>query len=97
MTVSLKALEQLLALSEAMLGAAQEEDWQTLAAREAERRTLSESLPDPASSSQLATAEQARARLLIEACLHCDARIRPLVARRMNELRVVLREAPAGA
>jgi hypothetical protein len=96
MTVSLKALEQLLALSEAMLGAAQGQDWEALASREAERRALSDSLPN-ATSSQLASAEQVRARRLIEACLLCDQRIQPLVARRMNELRVVLRDAPAGA
>jgi hypothetical protein len=96
MTTPLNALEQLLALSEAMLGAAERQDWETLATREAERRTLSDSLPD-AASSQLATAEHTRARRLIEACLHCDERIQPLVARRLNELRVILREVPAGA
>jgi len=96
MTESLKAFEQLLGLSEAMLGAAERQDWEALASIEAERRGLSGSLPDTASS-QLASAEQARARRLIEACLLCDKRIQPLVSTRMNELRVLLREAPAGA
>ena len=30
-------------------------------------------------------------RALIESCLRCDKRIRPLVTTRLNELRVVLR------
>jgi flagellin-specific chaperone FliS len=61
MTSSLNALEQLQALSEAMLRAAESQDWETLASREAERRALSDSLPD-AASSQWTSAEQARAR-----------------------------------
>lgn len=92
MSASLQALERLLAASEAMLAAAQNQNWEQLASRETERRALADSLPD-AASAPLSIAEQARARQLIEACLHCDARILPLIATRMNELRVVLREA----
>lgn len=96
MTSSLSALEQLLVLSQAMLSAAGEQNWQALASRESERRALADSLPD-ALSSQLPGTEQARARILIEACLQCDARIQPLAARRLNELRIVLREARPNA
>ena len=96
MTSALDALEQLQELSEAMLRAAIEQNWETLASRETERRALADTLPD-AAGKQSTSAEQARARVLIETCLHCDARIRPLVATRMNELRVLLRESPAGA
>ena len=48
-------------------------------------------------NSGLSTTAQERARILIEACLRCDARIHPLVLARQNELRVVLREARPGA
>ena len=94
MSSALRALEQLLALSEAMLGAAREQNWQALANNEAERRALADSLPESLGSEP---ANAAQARELIDACLHCDAQIRPLVATRMGELRVLLRETPPGA
>lgn len=90
MSSSLAALEQLLALSEAMAGAAGRQDWETLASREAERRVLADSLPETLTS-DLPAAAQMRARALIEGCLRCDEHIRPLVTTRLNELRVVLR------
>lgn len=95
MTSSLAALKQLLALSEAMLGAAESGDWATLTAHEAARRALADSLPASLSAS-LPTAMQAKARALIEACQRCDASVRPLVDARLSELRVVLRAARAG-
>ena len=95
MTSSLAALEQLAALSEAMLGAARSGDWETLADHEAARRTLADSLPASLSGS-LPAAVQAKARALIEACQRCDADVRPLVDARLSELRVLLRAARAG-
>jgi hypothetical protein len=68
------------------------EDWETLASHEAERRALAESLPADLTA-DLAPALQARARVLIENCLRCDQNLQPLVAVRLNELRVVLRAA----
>ena len=92
MTSSLAALEQLAALSEAMLGAASRGDWATLADHEATRRALADSLPASLSGS-LPAAVQAEARTLIEACQRCDAGVRPLADARLSELRVVLRAA----
>lgn len=91
MTSSLRSLEQLLALGEAMLSAAEDGDWELLARHEAERRALTDSLPNNLTG-QIAPAAAVRARTLIENCQRCDARIRPLVEARLNELRVVLRE-----
>ena len=91
MSSSLSALEHLLALAEAMLRAAEDGDWELLARHEADRRALTDSLPNHLTS-QLAPAAAMRARTLIENCQRCDARIRPLVEARLNELRVVLRE-----
>ncbi|HMW54927.1 MAG TPA: flagellar protein FliT [Accumulibacter sp.] len=91
MSSSLSALEHLLALAEAMLSAAENSDWDLLARYEADRRALTDSLPNNLTS-QLAPAAAVRARTLIENCQRCDARIRPLVEARLNELRVVLRE-----
>ena len=91
MSSSLSALEHLLALAEAMLSAAEDGDWESLARHEAARRALTDSLPSNLTS-QLAPAEAVRARTLIGNCQRCDARIRPLVEARLNELRVVLRE-----
>ena len=91
MSSSLSALEHLLALAEAMLSAAENSDWDLLARYEADRRALTDSLPNNLTS-QLAPAAAMRARTLIENCQRCDARIRPLVEARLNELRVVLRE-----
>lgn len=90
MTSSLSALEQLLALSEEMLSAAAAGDWETLTEREAARRALVHSLPTTLAS-DLSRASEERARLVIEASLRCDLRVRPLVEARLNELRVVLR------
>lgn len=92
MSASLAPLEQLLRLSEGMLRAAQSGDWASLASHEAERRALAECLPVDLTSA-LAPALQERARTLIENCQHCDQTLQPLVAVRLNELRVVLRAA----
>lgn len=94
MSSALGALEQLLALSEAMLAAARDGNWDALANSEAERRALADSLPDALGD---APATALAARALIDGCLDCDAQIRPLVTTRMNELRVLLRETPPGA
>jgi hypothetical protein len=91
MSSPLTALEQLLALSEAMLGAAEEGDWDTLASHETQRRALADSLP-AALTRDLPPAAQATARALIEGCQRCDARIHPLIEARLTELRVVLRQ-----
>lgn len=91
MSSSLGALEQLLALSEAMLDAAREERWEALASLEAARRALADRLPE-ALANRVPLAAQPRARALIEACLHCDKRVQPLAARRQNELQIILRE-----
>ncbi|MBE2257997.1 MAG: flagellar protein FliT [Candidatus Accumulibacter sp.] len=96
MTAALRTLERLAELSEAMLGAATAQDWQALAQHELARRSLTDSLPEPLTVG-LPVAAQERARVLIEACLRCDARIQPLLAVRQNELRVMLRAAPGGA
>lgn len=92
MNESLLALEELLALSEAMVSAAAAEDWECLANCEAERRSLADRLPANLTAG-LAAAAQPRARLLVVACQRCDARIRPLVEARLDDLRVVLRAA----
>ena len=96
MSAGLSALEQLLAYSEAMLGAAESRDWPALARHEADRRALAERLSD-ALSAELPADEQQRARALIESSLRCDALIQPRLTTRMNELRVLLRTAPPGA
>jgi len=90
---ALSMLEGLLALSEAMLHAARSSDWDTLVDQEAKRRALAETLPDDVAS-VLPSENQPIARLLIEACLRCDDHIRPLLAVRVDELRVLLRAAP---
>lgn len=92
MSASLAPLEQLLRLSEGMLGAAESGDWALLAHLEAERRALADHLPADLTSS-LAPALQARARTLIENCQRCDHTLQSLVDLRLNELRVVLRAA----
>jgi hypothetical protein len=55
-----------------MLGAAESQDWETLARLEADRRALSDSLPDAASAELPRPQSSTRARRLIEACLRCD-------------------------
>ncbi|MBL8395771.1 MAG: flagellar protein FliT [Candidatus Accumulibacter sp.] len=94
MNSSLGTLEQLLAFSEAMLGAAERGEWESLASHEAARRALVAALPADLAHN-LAPTTQARARALVERCQDCDAALRPLVDRRLQELRVVLREAPS--
>jgi len=89
----LGALEQLLALSEAMLTAARNSDWASLADHEAQRRALAETLPADLSSS-LTPSTLTPARAIIESCRQCDAGVRELVTRRQAELRVVLRSPP---
>ena len=96
MSAGLSALEQLLAYSEAMLGAAENRDWPALARHEADRRALADSLPD-ALIAELPAEEQQRARALIERSLRCDTLIQPGLARRMDELRVLLRGAAPAA
>lgn len=88
-------LEQLLALSEAMLDAAVSGDWERLTSVENERSALTNGLPDNLTR-DLAIADSAAARRLLEDCQRCDARVRPLVTARLNELRVVLREVRTG-
>lgn len=95
MNPALGALEQLRSLSQVMLDAARDSDWQSLLDHEAQRRALVETLPaDLACRLTAAAADEARA--LIETCQRCDAGIRALVARRQCELRVVLRQPAAG-
>lgn len=89
MSSALRALEQLLALSEAMLAAARNGNWEALASHEARRRAVADRLPDGLGEEAPAIALEART--LIDASLRCDALIRPLVAARMKELRVLLR------
>jgi hypothetical protein len=90
------ALEELLALSEAMLGAAESGDWELLASIENQRSDLVSRLPANLAG-EPEVAKSARGRRLIEDCQRCDARVRPLVEARLNELRVVLREVRASA
>jgi hypothetical protein len=95
-SLALIALEQLLALAEAMLGAAENGDWDFLASLENERSTLVNRLPENLAA-KLAGAESSPARRLIEDFQRCEVRLRPLVESRLNELRVVLREVRPGA
>ncbi len=96
MSLDLSALEQLLTLSEAMLGAAESGDWDLLVNLEAERSALVNRLPANLAT-DLAGAGSAPVRRLIEDCQRCDTRVRPLLEVRLNELRVVLREVRSGA
>lgn len=91
MNPALRDLERLLTLYEAMSSATEAQDWELLSSRDAERAALTNSLPKDLSAC-FSPAEQPRARALIEDCLRCEARIRPEIEARLNELRVLLRE-----
>jgi hypothetical protein len=88
----LASLEQLLALSEKMAGAAGEEDWESLVRLGEERSALVATLPGNFDS-RLAAGEKAQARALIERHQTLDATTRGLVEERQKALRVLLREA----
>mgnify|MGYP000890699087 FL=1 len=92
MNPGLSGLEEVLTLSEQMVGAARSGDWQELTRLEDRRRALAGTLPADLGQ-HLRTAEQARARRLIEASRHCDDQVRPLVTARLKELRTLLRAA----
>jgi hypothetical protein len=94
MSRKLTALERYLSLSEAMLGAAQAQEWEDLVRISAERDTLAQaSFASPAAD--WPAAEQASARTLLERCQHLDAQIRSLTEARHKELRVFLHAANA--
>ena len=91
MSQSLLALESFLALSEAMAGAAEAQEWEDLARIGGERATLLAQLPADLDV-QLPPAEQAQARLIIERCQQLDERTCQLVEERQKALRILLRE-----
>lgn len=84
-------LEHLLARSEAMLRAADAEDWEALATCEQERRALTAQWPDELANG-LAPANIERAKAIIDECLRRDAEVGARVRARLSELRVLLRE-----
>jgi hypothetical protein len=91
MSQSLLALESFLALSEAMAGAAEAQEWEELVRVGEERGTLLAHLPADLDV-QLPAAEQAQARLIIERCQQLDERTCLLVEERQKALRILLRE-----
>jgi len=90
MSAALHALENFLALTEAMAGAAEAQEWEDLARVGAERDTLAKALlANPAAG--WPAAEQATAKALIERCQQLDSRILSLAEERQKALRVLLR------
>jgi hypothetical protein len=90
MSAALHALENFLALTEAMAGAAEAQEWEELARLGTERDALAKGLiANPAAGWPVA--EQASARALIERCQQLDSRILSLAEERQKALRVLLR------
>jgi hypothetical protein len=92
MSAALHALENFLALSEAMAGAAEAHEWEDLARIGAERDRLSKDLFANAAA-RWPVAEQASARALLERCQQLDSQILTLTEERQKALRVLLRVA----
>ncbi|HPT50728.1 MAG TPA: flagellar protein FliT [Accumulibacter sp.] len=88
---TLPLLERLLASSEAMLRAADAEDWEAVEKCDQERRALTAQWPDELANG-LPPASIERAKALIDDCLRRDAEVGTRVRARLNELRVLLRE-----
>ena len=91
MSKELLELENFLLLAEAMLGAAQAQEWESLGQFGEQRRLLSDQF-SPVLAARLPRSEQARGRAIIERCLQLDETIRALVDERQTALRILLRE-----
>jgi len=91
MSRTLFALESFLALSEAMAGAAEAQEWDDLVRVGEERGTLLTQLP-PDLEVQLSPAEQAQARKIIERCQQLDEQTCLLVEERQKAISVLLQE-----
>ncbi len=91
MSLLFAELERLLALSEAMAGAAEAQDWETLARLGEERAVLGDALPQDLSH-HLLPRERSAARTIIERYQALELRTRSLVEERQASLRILLRE-----
>ena len=91
MSRAFSALGSFLALSEAMVSAAEAQEWEEFIRLSEERAALSSQLPDDLSKSMTA-AEQGQGRTIIERCLQLDAQTRTLVEERKHALSILLRE-----
>lgn len=91
MSRTLRALENFLALSEVMAGAAKAQEWEDLVRVGEERGTLLAQLP-PDLDVQLPPAEQAQARMIIERCQQLDEQTCRFVEERQKAIRILLRE-----
>ena len=91
MSQALLALEDFLALSEAMAKAAETQEWEDLARLGEKRNLLSDQLPTSLAASLLLP-ELARGRTIIERCQQLDAQTRSLANEQQKALRILLRE-----
>ena len=94
MSRALLALENFLALSEAMAKAADEQAWDALARLGDERSVLGKDLPDDLTKA-IPLAEFEPVRSILERCRQLDAHTRALIDERQKDLRVLLREPAA--
>ena len=90
MSAALHALENFVALTEAMAGAAEAQEWEDLVRIGAERDTIAKDLFANRAAGWPA-GEQAAARALLERCQQLDIQILTLTEERQKALRVLLR------
>jgi len=86
------ALDRYRTLSEAILDAAQAQEWDDVVRLGDERDAVAASFPTDLSG-RLPASEQVAARKAIDDCRSLDAQVRGLVEARQKELRVLLRVA----
>lgn len=82
-------------MTESMLQAANEHEWERLTQLSRERTDLVSTMPEDLARHLLPN-EQAAARELLEKCRRLDAQTLAIVGERQDELRILLREPALG-
>lgn len=90
MSHAFTALASFLVLTEAMVSAAEAQEWEEFIRLSEERAALSSQLPDDFSKS-LTAAEQGQGRTIIERCQQLDAQTCALVEERKKSIGTLLR------
>ena len=91
MSQALSTLRSFASITESMLQAARDQEWEKLTQLGRERTELVSAMPENVSR-HLLPSEQAEAKELIDNCRHLDAQTLAIVGERQDELRILLRE-----
>jgi hypothetical protein len=95
MSQALSTLSSFASMTESMLQAASEQDWDLLTQLGRARSDLVSTMPENISR-HLLPSEQAAAMEVIENCRRLDARTLAMLGERQDELRILLREPALG-